>query len=475
MKVLLLNPPFDRKVIRGNYCSSEPKARYLYPPADLILLSGMLDRHHRIEVIDAIAEVKTEQEVLKHVSQIRPDAVIFVTSTLTHRSDFRFLESMREYHENVLMIGTGDLLLRNPQQMLQNNKWLDAVITDFTSPDILDYLNGQTSTTRFVINRNSVEQPCTHRKAFGDLRNKRSFKIGTPRHDLFPTYAYRLSHGRRNAATLTMLSFGCPYTCTFCPMERIVYKSRSIDEALLEMRRISEWRIREVFFLDQTFGVNVKETVEFCQRLADEKLDIIWGCLCRADRISEELIVAMKNAGCHTIQFGVETINEATLKAFEKPIASEITRYAFEMCKRHGVRTVGHFIFGLPGDSAETAKNTVDFAIELDCDFAAFNIAEAVVGTTFSELSYNEGWVLEGQSTPTKTQSYAYPKSGTYSFSDVAAWQRNAVLRFYFRPRYLLKRFADIRSFNDVKSLVENAVHLFRKYGTGWSIPTTTR
>jgi len=466
MKILLLNPPFQRRVIRGNYSSSEPKADYLYPPADLVLLSGILDHEYSVEVIDSVAEQLDDKTTLIRISLVKPVVVIFVMSALTHKSDFAFMNLVKTQLPNMLLVGTGDLLLTSPYHYLKEQEWLDAIITDFTSQDILRYLKGDELSIKHVVDRTTDNQKSgkVKLKKHGDASNRRNMLCGIPRHDLFPTNHYKLSHGRKSPATLTMLSFGCPYTCKFCPMERIWYKYRSVSDGIEEMRRIAAWGIKEVFFLDQTFAARRADALEFCLQLASEKLNLKWACLCRVDLVDEELLIAMKAAGCHTIQFGVETANEITLQASKKPINHKTTKQAFSLCASYSIRTVGHFIFGLPGDDENSAKQTVKLAIELDCDFAAFNIAEAVVGTSMQEEAINAGWIEQEQLTPDPSQPYPFPQSSGVTFDEVDEWRRMAIRQFYFRPSYWLKRLRDVQSVHEAKRLFSNGLHIFKKH-----------
>ncbi len=466
-KVLLLSPPNSRIVLRANYCSNESKASYYLPPCDLLIISAILNAHHDLHVIDAIAENLDKQETKERIDNYDPEIIIFMTGSISEQEDMLFLGHLKKDRPETVLIGSGDMLLFAPIDNLKRYLFIDAILMDYASKDVLAYIDGHLSELEQVIFRVNGEiispwRPGKGVKHYGDHRERQESKIGIPRHDLFPVKKYRNAIGQRFPFTVTMLTFGCAYICSFCPMEKLLFRYRDLSEVIEEMRFIQSQGIREVFFFDQTFASKRDYFLEFCRRMFEEKIDLTWSCETRVDVMDEEILTWMKRAGCHTINFGVETANEAMLNSQKKDIVNNQYTKIFSLCDNFGIKTLGHFIVGLPGENQKTVERTLQFAIELDCDYASFNIAEAPLGTSLRTESLKKSWISEDSEAQAGFLANAYPVSGNNSFEEVVRWRDELVKGFYLRPSYIFKRLTAIRSWNQAVVLVREGTSLLR-------------
>ncbi len=466
-KVLLLSPPSCRIVHRGNYCSNESKASYYLPACDLLFISAVLNSHHDLQVIDAIAENLEEQEARQRIDNYDPEIIIFLTGRNSEQEDMLFLRNLKNARPETLLIGSGDILLFAPIDSLERYLFIDAILMDYSSKDILAYIDGRRSELEQIIFRVDGEifspwQPGKGIKQYGDRRESQGLKIGVPRHDLFPIKNYRNPIGQRFPFTVAMLTFGCAYVCSFCPMEKLIFKYRDLSEVMAEMRFIQAQKIREVFFYDQTFASKRDYILEFCRRMVEEKIDLTWSCETRVDVMDEEILTWMKRAGCHTVNFGVETADEVMLSSQKKTIFNNQYTKIFSLCNSLGIKTLGHFIVGLPGENQKSVERTLQFAIDLDCDYASFNIAEAPLGTSLRAESLEKGWIQDDSGAQSEFMSYAYPVSGDNSFEDVLRWRDELVKGFYLRPSYILKRLTSVRSWGEIVVLVREGASLLR-------------
>ena len=196
--------------------------------------------------------------------------------------------------------------------------------------------------------------------------------------------------------------------------------------------------------------------------MVKENLNLSWVCSSRADTLDRELLSWMKKAGCHTVLIGVENGNERLLKEYSKGVTKDQLREAFSICHEMKIRTLGHFIIGLPGETVETVRKTVDFAKELDCDIASFNIAVPALGTPLREKAFQEGWLKKEEAEFNGSDSY--PELETPEFSKFQAWQwRNRAIReFYFRPSYIWKMATSSRTLYQWKVLILNGIAVIR-------------
>jgi len=456
LRVLLLNPPGDKVYIRDYYCSKVSKANYTYEPLDLLLLSGILSQRHEVLAIDAIASKLTETECLARIVDYKPDATIFITGSVSYKTDFEFLKKIKSAH-NTLLIGSGDIFMEDQIKQLQENTAIDAILLDFTDPSILEYLDGRYDSDNIISRKQGqVIQGRIIR------RHGEEFHIPQPRHELFPLSRYNYPFVREKKFATVLTDYGCPYKCTFCIMSQIGHKMRLVEDVIQELRGIKAQGITEVYFDDQTFAANKKRTFKLLERMIEERLDIGWCCFSRVDVLDEGLIRRMKAAGCHTIMFGVESGNEAILNAHNKGITKSKVIEAFRLCRRYGITTVATFIIGLPEETHETAEETVKFSLESGCDYASYNVAVPRMGTILRENAIRDKLIDSTVYEMDQSGSKAILKTRGLTISEVERLKNQAIKRFYFRYSFLLKELFRIKTLYDITSRVNGFYGVMR-------------
>ncbi len=456
-KVLLLNPPGKEIYIRDYYCSKVSKTDYIYHPVDLLIASSWLHGHFDLIAIDAIVEQLTPDACFKRVVAAKPDVILFLTGSVSYQEDFPFMRMIEQALPNVKIIGTGDLFMEGGKKRLQENPFLDAILLDFTTRDLLDYLQGKRPVNCMMYRDNDkITEGDPMRKPKGD------YDYPLPRYELFPNslYTYPFVKSRPFATVLT--DYGCAFKCSFCIMSTIGFKTRSVDKVMEELVYIKSLGMDEVYFDDQTFGLNKKRTQDLLTRMIDKKLNLGWVCFSRVDVVTEDLLKLMQQAGCHTIQFGVETANEDLQKKYCKNLKLDDIRWAFAACRKLGIRTNATYLLGLPGESAESVKTTIDFAIELDSDYASFNIPVPRMNTPLRKESIASGIIGENVDVMDQTGTYVVMRTKELTQEQLKLFQQEAIRRFYFRPRYVLHRIKNLKSWWEVRSHFTGGISLIK-------------
>jgi len=458
-KILLLNPPGSKLYQRDMYCSAVSKAHYYWPAIDLLVLSGILSPYYEIDIIDAIASRLDPHACLKRIQEDEYKAIIFLTGTASWKEDFEFLAQIKNHSQPPLLIGNGDILLYNAEDFLNRYAFLDAVLLDYTSDDIVKFLQAKLPAISAMAFRNNGRVE-VHKKAV----TAEEFSYPVPQHEKFPLRKYLLAQGKRYPFTTVQTTFGCPFRCSFCVASTLGFKYRSVDNVMQELRHVAALGIKDIFFTDFTFEAHRKNTLEICRRMVAESLDLSWVCSSRASTLDRELLELMKKAGCHTVMLGVESGDDGLLVRYSKGVNKEQLRKVFFLCHKLNIRTLGHFIIGLPGETEETVQKTIAFARELKCDIASFNIAMPALGTPLRETALKNGWLKEAQLEFDASDSYPVMETPEFSKEQAWKWRKKAVRGFYFRPSYLLKTALSARSFYQWKILVLNALALFKRY-----------
>lgn len=182
-------------------------------------------------------------------------------------------------------------------------------------------------------------------------------------------------------------SRGCPARCNFCnspALWRCRVRTRSVGNVLAEIRLLQRrFNLNYLGIRDDTFTADRARVLELCRTLEAEAAGLLWNCQSRAALVDEELLVAMKRAGCEQVQFGIESASPAVQRRLNKPVPPERIRAALAACRRTGVLSSAYFITGVPGQT--------EADLEADRDlFRRHGLQDGIV----SPLAYYPGTAL---------------------------------------------------------------------------------
>lgn len=215
---------------------------------------------------------------------------------------------------------------------------------------------------------------------------------------------------------------------------------------------------KEIYFRDETFIIKNKRDKEFCIKLIDRNLDLTWLCNCRVGMVSKEDMEYMKKSGCHLIKFGVETGVQEILNNVKKGIKVEQTKKTFKWTKEIGMDTHAHIMLGMPGETEETLKQTIEFVLEIEPTTATFGICSPYPGSQlYNELLEKHPDVEHGGNISLlnlHTQAIYNEYYTNVPHEKIEKAITKAYKKFYLRPLYFIKTLMRIKSFNDIKRFI---------------------
>lgn len=185
-------------------------------------------------------------------------------------------------------------------------------------------------------------------------------------------------------------SRGCPFNCSFCSVILLFgrkYRYNSVDRVMAEIHRNGA-NAQHIFFCDDNFTANRERIKELCERILREGLKLEWSAQVRVEAARDpELLKLMAKSGCYTVFVGLESINPATLKAYNKGQSVEHIKDCVINFHKYGIRVHGMFVFGSEEDHYQVIRDTVTFSRQLDLDSLQYLILTPVPGTkVFAEL-----------------------------------------------------------------------------------------
>lgn len=452
-KIILLNPPGTKPYSRDYFCSKVTKTGYLEHPVDLLVLTGSLYDSAEVLVIDAVVEDLSIEACRGKILAWEADAIVFLSGLVSWAEDFPFMKQIKEMNPHILLIGMGDIFLAERQFL--KCLWLDAYFLDFTGNDLLRYLQGRREGIKELVFRSSggeIVRPYEKKTAVAH----QLFEIPVPRHELFINKRYSFPFARHLPFTTVLTDFGCGFPCPFCIYGTLPFKMRTVYNVCAELAHIHKLGIQEIFFKDQTFAFDRERTISLCREMVERKWNFSWTCFLRANLVDSSLLSALKEAGCHTVIFGVESGNESILRKYKPGLSKKTIQEAFALCQRMGFTTVATFILGFPEDDKESVRETIDFAKELSCDYASFNLFVPKPLTVFASAR-------EEETTLDQSGIASVRGNGKISPEELDGYRRQAIREFYCTPSYIINRLLKIESGAQCRMIWQNGWSLLKE------------
>jgi radical SAM superfamily enzyme YgiQ (UPF0313 family) len=294
------------------------------------------------------------------------------------------------------------------------------------------------------------------------VRQKGVYRVPRPRHELFPERGYRFSFARQARFATLLSDYGCPFHCSFCVIGTLGFQTRPLEDVLEEIDHLRERGITELFFQDQTFGVVPGRGLELCHALA-ERGDLSFTCFTRPDTADDELFAALARAGCHTVMMGVESGDERILRRYHKVYTPGAVLEGFARARRHGLRRVGTFVLGLPEETEQSLRDTLELALELDLEFMSLNVAVPRFGTPFRRRALELGLCDPADLVMDQGGERAFLPTRTLDREQVIALKRDMIRRFYLRPGYLARRVNSAHSLWELGAQAREGLALLRR------------
>ncbi|OGA35327.1 MAG: B12-binding domain-containing radical SAM protein [Betaproteobacteria bacterium RIFCSPLOWO2_12_FULL_62_13b] len=270
--------------------------------------------------------------------------------------------------------------------------------------------------------------------------------------DLLPMEKYRAHnwhcfehiHERRPYVSMHT-SLGCPYKCTFCcinaPFGRPSYRMWSPDTVIKEIDiLVNKYGVKNIKFVDEMFVLNRNHVIGICDRIIERGYDLNIWAYARVDTVKDEFLDKLNRAGFRWLALGIESGSKHVRDGVEKGRfgSPEIVKTVNDI-QAAGINVIGNYIFGLPDDTRESMQETLDLAIETNCEFANFYCAMAYPGSKLYAMAIENGWALPDSWIGYSQHSYeTFPlRTQTLTSAEVLKFRDEAFHKYFANPRYL--------------------------------------
>ncbi len=393
MRTLFLQAPSFQGFDGGagsRYQAKREIASFWYPtwlaqPAALVEGSKLVDAPpHKIGLDSVVKQARDY------------DLVVLHTSTPSFESDVRTIEAMKAANRGLKAGMIGAKVAVEADKSLEASPLIDFVARsefDFTIKDVAE--GRDLSTIKGLSWRNNegaivhnAERPVVENMdllPFVTPVYKRDLKIenyfiGYLKHPYISFYTGR----------------GCKSRCTFCLWPQTVgghrYRTRSVGHVIEEIRwaKLAFPQVKEFFFDDDTFTDDAPRAEAIAGELG--KLGVVWSCNAKPN-VKRSTLKIMRDNGLRLLLVGYESGNQQILHNIKKGVLVDVAKRFTKDCHELGIVIHGTFIVGLPGETSDTIRETIDFAKELNPHTIQVSLAAPYPGTFLHKQALENGWL----------------------------------------------------------------------------------
>ncbi len=324
------------------------------------------------------------------------DHVVVHTSVPSFKSDVKVIEALKAANPKLLVGMIGAKVAVNAEGSLREGPAVDYVARnefDFTIKDVADGMaladiKGISYRTRGGAIVHNDDRPMIENMDAlpfvtpvyqRDLRIEDYF-IGYLKHPYISIYTGR----------------GCKSRCTFCLWPQTVgghrYRTRSVEHVIEEIKyaKAAFPQVKEFFFDDDTFTDDAPRAEAIAKELG--KLGVTWSCNAKAN-VPRTTLEKLKDGGLRLLLVGYESGNQQILHNIKKGMRIEVAERFTKDCHDLGITIHGTFILGLPGETTDTIRETVEFAKRINPHTIQVSLAAPYPGTYLYNQAVQNGWL----------------------------------------------------------------------------------
>jgi anaerobic magnesium-protoporphyrin IX monomethyl ester cyclase len=469
MNVLLINPPAEHEIIGNNPAIIEEERGH-NPPLGLLYVASYLEEHtqHRAKIVDAQVEELGYGELRGVIAQEKPDVVGITAMTLTLLDVVKTVQLVKQVDDGIQVVLGGPHVHLYPEETVGLPGVDYAVLGEgeVAFAELVDSIHDREalkSIGGLAFRQDGQTVNTGIRDLIADLD-----VLPFPARHLTPYRSYSSLLAKRSPITTMITSRGCPFRCAFCDRPHLGkrFRARSARNVVDEMVACTKLGIHEFLIYDDTFTVNRTRVMDMADEIRRRKIDVGWDVRARVDTVDEEMLQAMRAAGCERVHYGVEAGTKKVLRVLNKGITIEQARDAFRWTKEAGIETLGYFMIGSPTETREDILQTIEVAKSLEPDYVHITILTPFPGTQV----YLDG-LERGVFKKDYWQRFAANPMPDFqppywevllSSAELVGLLTLAYKRFYLRPSYVLKRALRVRSLPELARKAHAAMKVLR-------------
>lgn len=462
MRIALIYPPFYHKKFNENLPTTDDEFG-LFPHLGFGWVAAAAKQAGaEVKLFDAAAVKYTYDSMLRDVRAFNPDLLAFAAHSLQTFRDMLLWAKYFKRDMGLPALVGGHEAKMYPFEIMTHDAF-DFLCTGDSMTFIPPFLAAFEKSAGYekvpeLVYRSGGNLVRTHDGPFAPFADH-----PFPDRSIFPNERYYSHVSQRKNFTIGMTSVGCPYPCTFCSIRQTGFDPRRPEQVADEMQHCIEAHgIHEIDFFDPIMLYDRGRMIEIARELKRRKLDIIWSTRARVDCVSrgrsdgepdEELIRELAESGCRRLFFGIESGDDGILRNVRKGEQTGPMKKVLDCVAAHGIRALGFFMIGNPGETEKTVEKTISLARSLPLDYVQFTLTmmkphsdlEQKYVAESTGMDYWREYILG------HVEERILPSPWTeLSRADLERLTKRAYMRFYLRPKYIWKMVRRIESHREL-------------------------
>jgi len=380
------------------FLNEDPKEKRVmkpYPPLGILSISAWLEKHEfPNEVYDST--FSNPQDQRNYLVQTKPDILAIYTNLMTKiqvASLISFIRSERKLDSTLIVLGGPDITFNIANYLTLRADVLVIGEGEQTMLELVQAFNKDPRPELNHINGLAFTNPggmiiTTPARAklssIDELPFPNRYKIDQQQY----LQTWKIHHGRSSISLSTQR--GCPYTCRWCSTAVYgqSYRRRSPSLVVDEMISIQKvYAPDQIWFVDDVFTISHKWLEEFRDQLISRQVKIPFECISRADRMNEEVIALLKEAGCFRVWIGAESGSQKILDAMDRRVDVRQVQDIIITARRFGLEAGTFIMLGYPGESESDILQTLEHLQTADPDLFTITVAYPIKGTSLYEMT----------------------------------------------------------------------------------------
>ncbi len=369
-KILLIEPNDDLK-------NKDFMKDRINTPINLVCLGTAIEDKHKVKIYDRNI-YPNDEDYIEFLKEYNPDIIGITSMTSPMLCDVIHLGKLTKNILNKVTIIVGGVHASIEPESFLKEPYIDYVLRGEGEEAFLEFCDVfDKDKSKLKKLKNINLNPL---RPFVDMS-----KLKIPNYKLLELEKY--DH------VYVLLSRGCTGNCTFCCSTRTwgmcvrSYTTPQIIEFFEEL--IEECKIKTFSIVDDNFISNRSQALEICKYLKGKGVHFF--CLARADSVNDEILKALKDAGCHTLNLGIESGSQRILNFLGKRISVQQNINAIQACRRNGITCDANFMVGLPTETVEELNMTRDFAQKYKPDIPNAKIYLPLPGAPLFDYCVSRG------------------------------------------------------------------------------------
>lgn len=477
MRVCLLNPPWQPPEGWGirsgcRFPNVMPRRHNAYTPFPFMLAytAACLERDgHQVLVLDGIAERASYDDTLRRIAAFEPDLVVAESSTTSLDHDLAFLGRVHERATAAPIAMYGSHVSARPADGLVDEA-VSYVVRGEPEQTVcalagaLEHGDPLASVRGLAFRRADGTVTLTLAAPAVDVH-----ALPHPKRAGLPMDRYHVS-GYPTPVVFVYGSRGCPAMCSFCLWvqtlyERGAYRPRRPEDIVAELVAIQERMpdTRSFFFDDDTFNLGRGRLLRFAELYEASGVGLPWGINARADHWPDGLMERLRDAGLFNVRIGIESADPEVLRRARKKLDLDEARRNLQRAHDLGIEVHLNFVVGLPGETPDSVRRTVDFVRSVPADSVQLSVAVPFPGTELYEQVESAGHLETTDWSRFNGSHGAIARTDAMSVDEIARALESARRRIYFNPRFIARRMRYTRDPRDLLALAGKATRLLTR------------